>query len=115
MAEGGATVKLARFAQVAAALSTEYGVAGGKPASRTFGLWALQVDKKTFAKISPAGHFVVRLPKQRVDALATAGRGRRYEPRRGRPMNEWLDVHSESSDEWRELAREALSFVRSLP
>ena len=115
MVEGGTTVRLAWFAQVAAALSTEYGVSRGKPGSRTFGLWALQVDKKTFAKISSAGHFLVRLTKQRVDALTTAGRGRRYEPRRGRPMNEWLDVHSESSDEWRELALEALSFVRSLP
>ncbi len=116
MTEGGATVKLARFAQVTAALSTEYGVSGGRPGSRTFGLWTLQVDKKTFAKISPTGHFLVRLPKQRVEALATTGLGRRFDSRRGgSPMNEWLDVHSETSEEWLALAREALSFVRSLP
>ncbi len=115
MAESGGTLTLARFAQVAAALSMEPGVSRGKPASRTFGLWALQADNKTFAKISPTGHFLVRLPKQRVEALATAGRGQRSAPRRGGPTNEWLDVHSETSEEWLELAREALGFVRSLP
>ncbi len=115
MAESGATLKLARFAQVATALSTEYGVSGGRPNSTTFGLWTLQVDKKTFAKISSSTRFVVRLPRQRVDALVTAGQGQRFEPRRGRPPNEWLDVHSEASEDWLELAREALGFVRSLP
>jgi hypothetical protein len=33
-------------------------------------------------------------------------------PTAAAPMKEWLDVRSESADEWLELAREALEFVR---
>ena len=54
---------------------------------------------------------MVKLPKGRVDALVASGAGERFDANRGRPMKEWLEVRSESADEWLQLAREALDFV----
>lgn len=102
------------FEQIAEALSKEYGVRRGKPASKTFGKWSLLVDDKTFARTSPGGHFAVRLPQERINQLVTDGAGHRLEPTRGRPLKEWLAIRSDSLAEWHALAREALVFVRSL-
>ncbi|MDP9086871.1 MAG: hypothetical protein M3N02_08930 [Pseudomonadota bacterium] len=60
--------------------------------------------------VSSRGEFVVKLPKGRVDALVASGAGERFDANRGRPMKEWLEVRSESQ-QWLELAREALEFV----
>jgi len=60
---------------------------------------------------SVAGNFVVKLPKQRVDALATAGVGQRFDPGHGRLMKEWLSVEAASKVDWLPLATEALRFV----
>lgn len=100
--------------RVAEALAQEYGVARGKTSSRTFGSWSLLVDGKLFARTSAGGQFAVRLPRDRVDQLVRAGAGHQLEAHRGRPMKEWLAVHSDSAEEWLALAREALGFVRSL-
>ena len=95
----------ARFAAVVQALGRRPGVTHSATASRGFGSTALKVYDKIFAMVSSEGHLVVKLPKARVE-----GAGQRFQANRGRPMNEWLEVHSESSD-WVELAREALDFV----
>ena len=100
----------ARFAAVVQALGRHPGVAHSATTSRLFGGTALKVYDKIFAIVSSEGHFVVKLPKARVDALVGNATGQRFQANRGRPMNEWLEVHSESSD-WVELAREALDFV----
>ncbi len=71
----------------------------------------LKVNHKIFAMISSNGQFVVKLPKARVDDLVAAGSGERFDARRDRPMKEWLEVRSESAEEWLQLAREALEFV----
>lgn len=103
-----------RFAEVVGVLGRKPGVTFGKPGSKLFGQEALKVNDKIFAMISSSGHFVVKLPKARVDALEAAGIGRRFEASRGRPMKEWLEVHSESGEEWIRIAREALEFVGAL-
>ena len=41
----------------------------------------------------------------------SAGKGERFDTHRDRPMKEWLEVRSESAEEWLALAREALEFV----
>lgn len=110
MAEG--TLDL--FTRLTAALGEENGVSLGRP-SKTFGQRALQVDNKIFVRISPTGDYVVKLPKDRVDRLVMVGAGRRFEAQRAGLVHERLVVFSESSDEWLEFAREALSFVRGLP
>ncbi len=103
-----------RFAKVVLTLDEEPGVTCGRP-GKTFGQSALKIDDKIFAMVSSAGHFVVKLPNARVDELEAAKAGKRFEASRGRPMKEWLQVDSGSDQEWLQLAREALSFVRSLP
>ncbi len=105
--------RLGRFAQVAQALNNEYGVSRATPGGKTLGHWALLVDDKIFARSSVAGHFVVRLPKERVDSLVSAGLGRRL-AYGSCYMKEWLAVHGQSAEEWVELARESLRFVRRL-
>jgi hypothetical protein len=45
-----------------------------------FGSGALKVRDKIFAMMTPAGSFVVKLPKVRVDDLVADGVGARFEP-----------------------------------
>lgn len=100
-----------RFAAIVAALSKTPGVTHSKPGSRLFGSSSLKVHDKIFAMVSSSGEFVVKLPKARVDALVSTGAGNRFDANRGRPMKEWLEVRSELTEEWLQLAREALEFV----
>ena len=78
-----------------------------------FGSGALKIGGKIFAMLSSRGEFVVKLPRQRVDALITSGDGDRYDPGHGRLMKEWLSVRSSSTQDWGSLADEALEFVHS--
>ena len=101
----------ARFAAIVEVLAGTPGVTHSKPRSRLFGSASLKVHDKIFAMVSSNGQFVVKLPKARVDALVASGAGERFDANRGGPMNEWLEVHSKSTEEWLHLAREALDFV----
>jgi hypothetical protein len=82
---------------------------------RSFGSDALKVDNKIFALLSSKRRFVVKLPRQRVDALVSAGEGERFDPGHGRLMKEWLSVNPGSEDHWRALAKEAKEFVGRSP
>src|SRR5262245_52870462 len=100
-----------RFAELVEAFRGDAGVTLGSGARKGFGASALQVNGKIFAMLAN-GRLVVKLPRQRVDALVAAGAGERFDPRRdGRLMKEWLVLESPSADEWRSLAREAQAFV----
>ena len=99
------------FATVVEALARMPGVTHSKPGSRLFGSSSLKVHDKIFAMVSSSGEFVVKLPKARVDALVATGVGERFDANRSRPMKEWLEVCSQSPEEWLQLAREALEFV----
>ncbi len=100
-----------RFAAIVTAFARNPAVTYSKQGSRLFGSSALKVHDKIFAMVSSSGEFVVKLPKARVDALVSSGVGERFDANRGRPMKEWLEVRSESAEEWLQLAREALEFV----
>ena len=100
-----------RFAAVVEALTRKPGVTHSNAKSRLFGSKSLKVHDKIFAMVSAGGHFVVKLPKARVDALVNDGAGGRFEASQGRPMKEWLQVDPGSGQDWLELAREALEFV----
>jgi hypothetical protein len=103
-----------RYAAVIEALSSvpgaSYEASGAR--RRSFGAGALKVDGKIFAMVSSQGRFVVKLPRQRVEALTTSGDGTPYDPGHGRVMREWLSIEPSSSLDWIELAREAFEFVR---
>jgi hypothetical protein len=71
---------------------------------------AFSVNGKIFAMLT-RGTFVVKLPKERVDDLVEAGKGKRFDPGHGRLMKEWIAV--EAGDlPWVALAKEAHSYVR---
>lgn len=91
-----------------AALIGEPGVSvGGK---KGFGSGALKVKGKIFAMVSSKGHFVVKLPKRRVDELVSRGEGERFDPGRGRVMKEWMVV-TDGHAKWMDLAKEARVYV----
>lgn len=104
-----------RYAGIVAVLLGESEVthalnaAGSK---QTFGSSALKIRGKIFAMLVK-DRFVVKLPRQRVDALVSAGDGERFDPGHGRLMKEWLAVAPTSDVEWLPLAREAMAFVAS--
>jgi len=75
-----------------------------------FGSGALKVDGKMFALISSKGLFVVKLPKERVAELVRLGKGRHFDPGRGKRMLEWFETESKPST-WLALAKEAHRFV----
>jgi hypothetical protein len=57
------------------------------------------------------GRLVLKLPKQRVEALIESGDGKRFDPGHGRLMKEWLSLDSDSAQDWEALAQEAMVFV----
>jgi TfoX/Sxy family transcriptional regulator of competence genes len=95
-----------------AALVEEFlGESDVEQSGKGFGSDALKVRGKIFAMLSH-GRLVVKLPRQRVEALVASGDGERFDPRHdGRVMKEWLALAPTSQVEWLSLAREARAFV----
>jgi len=63
--------------------------------------------------LASGDQFVVKLPRQRVDALVDAGEGQRFDPRRnGKLMKEWLVVGPRHETRWLPLAQEAFEFAK---
>jgi hypothetical protein len=103
----------ARFAAIVEELLGEPGVTppdNRSGTSRGFGSNALKVNSKIVAFLSD-GRLVVKLPRQRVEALCASGDGQRWDPGHGRLMKEWLALDPESNQNWLTLAKEALAFV----
>ncbi len=106
-----ATTPEERFDALIEALVDQQGVTLGSPGKQGFGSSALQVNGKIFAMLS-RGRLVVKLPRQRVDALVASEDGQRFDPRQnGRLMKEWLSLKPASTQEWLPLAKEAMQFV----
>jgi hypothetical protein len=70
----------------------------------------LSVGGKIFAMLV-GGQFVVKLPRARVDALVSTGSGKKFEPAKGRVMNEWIAIESVDAA-WISLAKEAYLFSK---
>jgi TfoX/Sxy family transcriptional regulator of competence genes len=88
-----------------------YGADGStQGARRTFGSTSLKANGKIFAMLVNE-RLVVKLPAARVDELAAAGAGERFDPGHGRVQRQWLSVASSVADDWLALAIEAESFV----
>lgn len=100
-----------------AALVDEFGAypdveVPGESKRRQFGSDALKVNGSIFAMVT-GGRLVVKLPRERVEALIGSGTGAPFDAGKGRPMKEWLAVSDGDEDAWLTLTREALNFVRS--
>ncbi len=78
--------------------------------SRGFGSSALKVNGSIFAMLT-GGRLVVKLPRDRVDALIKIGTGDPFDAGKGRPMKEWLTVAADDEETWLGLTQEALDFV----
>jgi TfoX/Sxy family transcriptional regulator of competence genes len=101
-----------RFADLAEQFAGEEGVELPREAGpRRFGSDALTVDGSIFAMLT-RGELVVKLPAARVAELVAKGNGRPFTAGKGRGMREWVVVADDDPQEWRDLALEALRFVR---
>lgn len=101
----------ARYASLVASFTGQDGVTHEESATRSFGAGALKTGGKIFAMLV-GGSLVLKLPRNRVDALVDASRGARFDAHKGTPMKEWVVLDDSHSDaEWVELAREAKVFV----
>ena len=100
-----------RYAALVDALVGEPGVTPPTAdAPQRFGSTSLKINNKIFAMLVQ-GRLVVKLPAQRVDALAAAGEGQHFDPGKGQLMKEWFSVEPGAEDEWLPLATEAMQFV----
>jgi len=97
------------YARVVKALLTNSKVTQSE--KKGFGSSALTIDGRIFATLNHEGKLLVKLPKQRVDALIASGEGERFDSGSGPPMKEWATIEPASRDLWLPLAREALKFV----
>jgi TfoX/Sxy family transcriptional regulator of competence genes len=95
-----------RFAPVVDAFARDPEVTAGTMMS-AFGL---KVNGKIFAMVA-RGRLVAKLPRARVDELAGAGRGERFDPGHGRRMQEWPSMTDDGLD-WLAVAKEAHRFVK---
>jgi TfoX/Sxy family transcriptional regulator of competence genes len=100
-----------RFAAVIEEILNEPGVTPPTEGNG-FGSSALKVENKIFAMLV-RGRLVVKLPRERVDALVASGDGERFDANKGRPMKEWLALAEHSQVAWLSLAQEAMKFVRA--
>jgi hypothetical protein len=101
-------------AQVWSAISESQLALPGVTAGTGFGRSeGLRVAGKIFA-IYRGGELVVKLPKDRVQALTTSGIGHPFDPGHGRLMKEWVSVAAEAARRWPALVEEARAFVLSV-
>lgn len=87
--------------------------ARGVTQAKMFGSLGLKFNGKIFAMVVKE-KLVVKLPKQRVDAMIAAGNGEYFDPGHGRLMKEWIAVEPASNTSWLGLAKEAKEFIGSL-
>jgi hypothetical protein len=93
-----------KFAKVVEAFSHDRDVTIG--GGKGFGSSALKVNGTIFAMMSSKNEFVVKLSRDRVDALVASGTGKGFEPRPGKFMKEWIVLPVDGVD-WIALAKEA--------
>ena len=83
----------------------------GRPGqTRGFGTNGLTVAGSIFA-MAVKGRLVVKIDRQRVDALVAAGTGERLETSTGKAMKEWVSVGPLDDEAFRALVLEAYRFV----
>ena len=76
MPNDAATTEL--FGKLVTELGAQPGVTVGASTKCSFGSGALKVNGKIFAMLSSKGHFVAKLPAQRVASLDASGDGSQF-------------------------------------
>lgn len=96
------------FDDVAVPLLAQPGVSPGT----MMGFPCLRVDGQFFASCDHrTGDLIVKLPRDRVQALIDTGVGKPFAPA-GRVFREWVLVEDRDETRWAALMDEARSFVR---
>jgi hypothetical protein len=75
----------------------------GLPCLRVAGAFFASCDHRT-------GDLIVKLPRERVEQLITAGDGKPFAPA-GRTFREWVLIDDRDQNRWAELINEALAYV----
>jgi TfoX/Sxy family transcriptional regulator of competence genes len=78
--------------------------------SKMFGSTALTIHGKVFA-ILYKGRLVLKLPKDRVEALVRSGQGDYFDPGHARVSKGWVSIKPEAKADWLSLSQEAKDFV----
>lgn len=94
------------FEQIAQAFAERPGVTRAK----VFGAPGLKVRGKVFACLIK-DDLVIKLPRERVEAMIDAGDGHPFDPGMGRIMKEWIAIPPGNGDRWLAMAEEARDFV----
>ncbi|SRR5260370_42490150 len=97
-----------RFDAVVETLRAQTGVTVG----RMFGSPGLKVGGKVFSMLVK-GRLVVKLPRQRVEAIIASGSGEYFDPGHGWPSKEWVAIHPNDESHWLNVSEEAMNFVTS--
>jgi hypothetical protein len=92
------------------AVEMHHGGVSDSPRLRGFGKNALKVNGKIFAALTK-DRLLLKLPKERVDALIAANLAERFSTGTGRPKKEWVTISPSSKDHWVKLSDEALEYV----
>ncbi len=101
-----------RFAALVAATAGEPDVQPpDTPGGRRFGSETLRVGG-SIAAMLVQGRVVLKLPRERVEALVAGGDGEPFLDGRGRPMREWVALTGDPGGD-QGLLREALVLARS--
>lgn len=75
-----------------------------------FGSEGLRIRGKVFAFAGFDASLIVKLPRERIDALEAEGVAERM-VMRDRPMKEWALVGPDAAEHWRPVVEEAFAFV----
>jgi hypothetical protein len=73
---------------------------------------SLRVDGRVFAT-DHDGYLILRLPRERADAVVAAGLARHLDPGHDSLLGEWVVLEHSAKESHGPLAREALDFVRA--
>jgi hypothetical protein len=95
----------------AALVETFEGRGDAIQSGRGFGSTGLRAENGKIFAMLVQGKLVVKLPRQRVDALVASGDGERFDSGGGRIMKEWLALAPTSEMAWLPIAEEARVFV----
>ena len=93
------------YNDVSAALAED-----GAVSSSMFGMPSLKIKGKAFAGLYEDAMVFKLTGEPHKQALAERG-AHLFEPMKGRPMKEWVQVPVASSKQWKEYAREAMKYV----
>ena len=81
------------------ALAARHGMDVDAPSGNGFGSKALKEQGKIFASLSH-GRLLIKLPRERVEALVKAKLGERFSTGPGQVKKEWATVAPTSAEDW---------------